>query len=154
MRLLLSTLLAGCSLFGAPAGSLGAAEPVAHLIGCWRSVGPEGDRWAVAYASPSPGVVLGTTRHLRPDGTVSEERERFEIGDDGLLGVSSVLDGVARDRFILDPERSKADYAVFARQGEGWPGWLAYARDDGALRLELGGEGRVVTMELGPTSCE
>jgi hypothetical protein len=149
MRLALLALLASCSTGPAPA----AVDPVAHLVGCWRSVGPEGDRWSVAYARPAAGLITGTTRQLRPDGTVSEEQERFEVGADGRLGVTSVLDGVSRDRFVLDPARSGPDRAVFARATDGWPEWLGYAREADTLRLELGGGDRVVTMELGATPC-
>lgn len=154
MRSLSILIMSACSLGGPSVETgVGSASPIAHLIGCWASVGPEGDRWSVAYASPAPGVVLGTTRHLRTDGTVSEERERFEIGPDGLLGVVSELDGERRDRFVLDPARSGEGGAVFTRQGSGWPGWLGYARSGESLKLELGGEGRVVQMELGKVDC-
>lgn len=108
----------------------------------------------MAYASPAPGILLGTTRHLRPDGTVSEERERFEVDQDGVFGVVSELDGVRRDRFVLDEQRSTTQQAVFTRAGEAWPAWLRYGREDQALHLELGGQGRIVRMELGEVDCE
>lgn len=153
MRLALTLLLAACSTGGSVGGGASAVDPIGHVVGCWRAVGPEGDRWSVAYARPSADVVAGTTRHLRPDGTVSEERERFEVGPDGRLGVTSVLDGVTRDRFVLDSARSGPGRAVFAREGGEWPSWLEYARDGDALRLELGGDDRKMMMELGATAC-
>lgn len=152
MRPLVFLPLVACSFGGEPAQPV-PPEPLAHLVGCWRSVGIEGDRWSVAYAVPEPGVVLGTTRQLAADGSVSEERERFEVGDDGALGVTSVLDGVQRDRFVLDPQRTTAARAVFARQREGWPRWLAYTGDGESLRVEVGGEGKVIAVELASIAC-
>lgn len=152
MRLLPLLLLVGC-LFSSGQSAPDPAAPVAHLVGCWRSVGPEGDRFSVAYAAPQAGLVLGTTRHLRPDGSVSDEQERFDVGADGRLGVVSRVDGVERDRFVFEPARSAANNAVFTRVGDGWPAWLGYTRDGDTLRLELGGDGRKMTMELGAVPC-
>jgi hypothetical protein len=126
---------------------------LAHLEGCYRAAGPEGDQWVIAYAWR--GVeILGTTHHHRVDGSISEERERFAVGTDQRWGVTSVLDGEPRGRFVLDEGASSIGNAVFVRDGDEWPKRLAYRQIDSGMRLEVAGDGRTVVMDLGSVACD
>lgn len=131
----------------------GKAEVLSHLAGCWEGFGGPDEAWLVSYTRPLAGVVLGTTRHIRGNELLVDEVERFVVGDDGLLGVTPIANGIVRDRFIYDVDASAAERAVFQRQGEGFPQTLTYARRDGQLEVIAGSDGQQLALQLSPASC-
>lgn len=153
----LSVLVAAWVLTAAPAdGPALRVEQLAWLAGCWE-VADEATRSVEHWTTPDGGTMLGVSRTVRGERTVSYEFLRIWRDEQGDVYYTARPSGQAEASFKL--VRLGAREAVFENPGHDFPQRITYrVRDDGSLfaRVEniAPDSQRVIEFPMRRASCD
>ncbi|MHB8078741.1 MAG: DUF6265 family protein [Candidatus Krumholzibacteriia bacterium] len=148
MAALLAAALPGCARRGRDS-----IDSLAWLSGCWEGKGEDGAVDA-QWGQPAGGSLVGTSRTVKGDRTVSTEFLQVREAAEGLVLTVHPL-GQPPASYRL--ERAGRTSAVFANPAQDFPRRIVYQRKGGNLTVRAEGDEadhrRAIRLKLKKTAC-
>lgn len=121
----------------APRDPAARLQDLAWLAGSWQ-----GARWEAYYTSPRGGVILGTSKEYRPDGTLAMPEFEKIVVEDGRVVLTPYPFTKPAGPFTLVPGPAGTRRARFEDPANDFPAAITYERLD-RHRLQVTLEGTV-----------